>query len=89
MRFLDTLGIPVIAVLRDSQNFVHAAEAGIGVCELPPHKIRKDLEQLERLIQWLDDWKNRRKQAMPMGTFPEPNTANVTVLHKSRFGSGN
>ena len=26
MRFLDSLGIPIIAVLRDSQNFVHAAE---------------------------------------------------------------
>jgi chromosome partitioning protein len=89
MRFLDTLGIPIIAVLRDSQNFVHAAEAGIGICELPPHKTRKDLEQLERLIQWLDDWRNRGQRAMPASTFPEPNTTNVTILHKSRFGSGN
>ena len=32
MRFLDSLGIPIIAVLRDSQNFVHAAEEGIGIC---------------------------------------------------------
>ena len=31
MRFLDSLGIPIIAVLRDSQNFVHAAEQGIGL----------------------------------------------------------
>jgi chromosome partitioning protein len=88
MRFLDTLGIPIIAVMRDSQNFVHAAEAGIGICELPPHKVRKDIEQLEQLTEWLDDWQIRRQQAMPTGTFPEPNAANVTVLHKSRFGSG-
>lgn len=87
MRFLDTLGIPIIAVFRDSQNFVHAAEAGIGICEMPPHKVKKDLQQLELLIQWLDDWRNRRHHAMPAGTIPEPNAANVTVLHKSRFGT--
>jgi len=88
MRFLDTLGIPIIAVLRDSQNFVHAAEAGIGICELPPHRVKKDIEQLELVIQWLDDWQNRRHRARPTGNFPELNAANVTVLHKSRFGSG-
>ena len=87
MRFLDTLGIPIIAVLRDSQNFVHAAEVGIGICELPPHKVKKDLEQLELLTRWLDDWRHRRQQAMPTGSYPAPNADNVTVLHKSRFGS--
>jgi chromosome partitioning protein len=86
MRFLDTLGIPIIAVLRDSQNFVHAVEAGIGICELPPHKIKKDMEQLDLLISWLDDWQHRRQRAMPTGTYPEPNADNVTVLHKARFG---
>ncbi len=87
MCFLDTLGIPIIAVLRDSQNFVQAAEAGIGICELPPHKVKKDLDQLELVIRWLDDWQHRRRRAMPTGTYPEPNADNVTVLHKSRFGS--
>ncbi len=86
MRFLDTLGIPIIAVLRDSQNFVHAAEAGIGVCDLPPHKVTEDLEQLERITMWLDDWQHRRHHAMPTGTYLEPNADNVTVLHKSRIG---
>ena len=31
MRFLETLRIPVIATLRDSQNYVRAAEQGMGV----------------------------------------------------------
>jgi chromosome partitioning protein len=86
MRFLDTLGIPIIAVLRDSQNYVHAAEIGLGICELPAHKVKKDLEQLEILIKWLDDWRYRRQQAMPSASYPEPGADNVTVLHKSRFG---
>ena len=30
MRFLETLRIPVIATLRDSQNYVRAAEQGVG-----------------------------------------------------------
>lgn len=88
MRFLDTLGIPIIAVLRDSQAFVHAAEVGIGIIEMPPYKVRQDIEQLDLIIGWLDDWQNRRHHAMPSGTYPEPNASNVTVLHKSRFGSG-
>ena len=62
MRFLDSLGIPVIAVLRDSQNFVHAAEEGIGICELTPYKVRKDMEQLDQIIDWLDGWQDRRNQ---------------------------
>jgi chromosome partitioning protein len=88
MRFLDTLGIPIIAVLRDSQNFVHAADAGIGICEMAPHKVKKDIEQLELVIGWLDDWQHRREHAMPTAAIPQPNAANVTVLHKQRFGSG-
>ena len=62
MRFLDSLGIPIIAVLRDSQNFVHAVEDGIGICEMTPYKVKKDMEQLELIIQWLDRWRDRRYQ---------------------------
>ncbi len=63
MRFLDSLGIPIIAVMRDSQNFVHAAEKGIGICEMQPYKVRKDIAELEKIIEWLDAWKERRFQS--------------------------
>ena len=62
MRFLDSLGIPIIAVLRDSQNFVHAAELGIGVSEMPPSRVREELQQLDTIIKWLDAWPERRAQ---------------------------
>ncbi|MGI9203648.1 MAG: AAA family ATPase [Woeseiaceae bacterium] len=62
MRFLDSLGIPIIAVMRDSQNFVHAAEKGIGICELQPYKVRKDIAELDKVVEWLDGWKERRFQ---------------------------
>jgi chromosome partitioning protein len=61
MRFLDSLGIPIVGVLRDSQNFVRAAEEGIGVCEMQQHRVRKEMEQLDRIVAWLDDWRQRRR----------------------------
>lgn len=60
MRFLSSLGIPVVAQLRDSQNYVHAAASGIGICEMPAYKARTDIEQFEPLIHWLDRWRIRR-----------------------------
>lgn len=75
MRFLDSLGIPIVAVMRDSQNYVHAAEHGIGICELQPHKVRKDILELEKIIAWLDCWRDRRQRA----------TATATLDHSSRL----
>jgi len=54
MRFLTSLKIPVIAILRDSQNFVAAAAEGIGVCDLPLYKARKDLVAFADIMAWLD-----------------------------------
>ena len=54
MRFLSSLEIPVVAEFRDSQNFVYAAAHGIGICEMPTYKVRQEMEQLERLVNWLD-----------------------------------
>jgi chromosome partitioning protein len=53
MRFLNRLRIPVVAVLRDSQNYLHAAENGMGLHEFPPHRVRRDLEQWASLTRWI------------------------------------
>ena len=66
MRFLDSLGIPIIAVLRDSQNFVYAAEHGIGVHEMQPSRVRKDVEQIERIVTWLEGWQQRRQRGLEL-----------------------
>ncbi len=63
MHFLTSLKIPIIAVLRDSQNFVHAAANGIGIHELPAHKTRKDTAQMDLIVNWLDEWRVRRLDA--------------------------
>ena len=85
MRFLDSLGIPIIAVLRDSQNFVHAAEEGIGICEMQPYKVRKDIVEIEKIVTWLDGWQERRYKS-PESSLIEQ-APNVTVFRKPGFGS--
>ncbi len=53
MRFLDTLRIPVVATLRDSQNYVRAAEHGVGLHEMKKHLVAQDVADWEPLLGWL------------------------------------
>src|SRR5579862_736810 len=53
IRFLHTLGIPIVATIRDSQNYVRAAELGIGVHEMKSYLARSDIEQWAPLVSWL------------------------------------
>ena len=62
-QFLASLKIPMIAALRDTQNYVHAAAQGIGICEMPRYGVRNDVDQLEAIATWLDNWRTRRFEA--------------------------
>jgi chromosome partitioning protein len=84
MRFLDSLEIPIIAVLRDSQNFLHAVDHGIGVPEMPRHRARQEIEQLDRVVKWLDEWRDRRRAAVTAERIPA--SPNLTVLHNRNIG---
>jgi chromosome partitioning protein len=55
MRFLHSLDIPLIATLRDSQNYVRSAEAGVGVCEMPRWQVHADLDHWQQLTTWIAD----------------------------------
>ncbi len=46
-------GIHVMATLRDTQNYIRAAERGLGIFELPPYLVGYDLEQWTPLVKWL------------------------------------
>lgn len=50
---------PFISVLRESQNYNRASERGLGIFELAPYLISRDLEQWDPVIKWLD---SRRSQ---------------------------
>lgn len=87
MRFVDSLGIPIIAVLRDSQNFVHAADEGCGVIDLPPSRVRPDVEQLENVMRWLDTWPERRAVARTVTGIRNKAFSKVSFLRKSQAES--
>ena len=53
-RFLGTLGIPIVATLRDSQNYIRAAELGQGLEEMQPYNVGGDLAAWQPLLNWLE-----------------------------------
>lgn len=54
-RFLNTLKLPFVTSLRDSQNYVHAAERGIGIHEMWDRRTEDDKAQWRSLIRWLEE----------------------------------
>ncbi len=53
-KFLATLRLPFIARLRDTQNYVHAAERGMGIHEMWDSRVGKDKTQWAPLLDWLE-----------------------------------
>ncbi|MEQ1580822.1 MAG: AAA family ATPase [Steroidobacteraceae bacterium] len=53
MRFLDTLRIPVVATLGDSQAYIRAAETGLGLFEMKSAQVEEDLAEWAPLVEWL------------------------------------
>lgn len=45
--------LPFTAVLRNTQNYVHAAERGLGIFEMPPSRASHDIELWGPLLRWL------------------------------------
>ncbi|MDP2825751.1 MAG: ParA family protein [Sulfuritalea sp.] len=52
-RFLDSVGLPVVAHLRDTQNYVQAAAHGMSIFELSASRAEKDIEQWQPLLDWV------------------------------------
>jgi chromosome partitioning protein len=55
-KFLEQVKFPFIAKLRDTQNYVNAAEQGIGIHEIyPPSLVKKDVADWDTIIEFLED----------------------------------
>ena len=82
MRFLTSLKIPIIAALRDSQNYVQAAAQGIGIFEMPAYKVHKDIIQMNMIIDWLDQWPTRGLDAIASSQYEHvPGAKVLTPAH--------
>ena len=53
-RFLLDTGLPVIAHLRDTQNYVQAAAHGLTIFDLPASRSAQDQEQWAPILRWAD-----------------------------------
>ncbi len=52
--FLSRTGIPFLTHLRESQNYIRAAETGLGIFELAPAMVYKDVVLWDPLLEWLE-----------------------------------
>lgn len=50
----SSLGVPLLGVLRESQNYVRCVEDGLTVFDLPPSETRTDLAQWAPVLRWVD-----------------------------------
>ena len=53
-QFTHDLGLPVLAQLRPTQNYVHLAARGLTLFDVAPGRVQRDLEQWQGLCRWLD-----------------------------------
>ena len=51
--FLNEYDIPLLTHLRESQNYIRAAETGLGLFELAPSQVAPDVVQWDPVIDWL------------------------------------
>jgi len=59
LKLPDGKRLPFMTMLRQSQNYIHAAERGLSIFELPPSKTYYDREQWEPLLRWLNSSKSQ------------------------------
>lgn len=53
--FVESLGLPVLAYLRDTQNYIHLAAHGLTLFDVAPGRVEKDLEQWQGICRWIDN----------------------------------
>ncbi|NNC78263.1 MAG: ParA family protein [Woeseiaceae bacterium] len=69
LRTLASFETPTIGVLRDSQNFVRATSEGLGIFDLPPHRVKQDVERMSSVINWIDETLTRSVEVSTVSRF--------------------
>ncbi|BAL97021.1 ParA family protein [Rubrivivax gelatinosus] len=52
-QYLRTLPVPVLASLRDTQNYVQLAARGLTLWDVAPGRVERDLAQWAPLLEWI------------------------------------
>ncbi|SMF04385.1 chromosome partitioning protein [Alteromonadaceae bacterium Bs31] len=53
LEFVGRLELPLVASLRDTQNYVKAMDRGLTIFDLPPSRVAADVEQWQPIFEWL------------------------------------
>ena len=53
-QFTSGLGLPVLGLLRPTQNYVYLAARGLTIFDIAPGRVARDLEQWQGIRDWLD-----------------------------------
>lgn len=70
-RFLSSLEIPFVATLRETQNYIRAAEQGLGIFELPGSVAATDVAQWQPLLEWIRSPTSANDEVMFLPDSPE------------------
>ena len=76
-RFLNTLKLPFLTKLSDADNYIFAAEQGLGVYEMDEHNTDKECDELKPVINWLSN-----EEQEPV--IPDTNKSNVVSFDAVR-----
>ena len=52
--FLDSLKLPVLGFVRDTQNYVHLAAHGLTLWDVSSNRFERDLEQWQPITKWIE-----------------------------------
>lgn len=91
-KFVDRLSIAVIGELRDSQSYVHASDRGLGIHEMQPSRVRKDIDSWAPVITWLESRLatelTPRDLFQPEKPAPDPSTVSIEPVDQAAAISG-
>jgi chromosome partitioning protein len=59
-RFLNSLGLPFLTRLKDSEVYVQAAETGVGIFEMDPAQSAAERQDFMPIVEWVDTEYNPR-----------------------------
>ena len=72
-QFLNSLKLPFLTKLSDADNYILAAEQGLGVYEMDEYNTAKECDELKPVIDWLSG-----EEQQP--TLPATNKSNISFI---------
>ena len=83
-RFLNSLKLPFLTSIHDSENYLYAAEKGLGVFEMDGPATIAERQELMPILKWLNGQFPDR-----FGTRLDDDTASLEKSRKSAMGTQN